>query len=72
MSKKNISRRTFNQLLGATGAATAVGLAAPSVMAAGRGRVVVIGGGFGGATAAKYLKHCNWWLERHQFHYPKF
>ena len=56
MSKKNISRRTFNQLLGATGAATAVGLAAPSVMAAGKGRVVVIGGGFGGATAAKYLK----------------
>ncbi|PCI36971.1 MAG: cytochrome C [Rhodospirillaceae bacterium] len=56
MSKKNISRRTFNQLLGAAGAATAVGLAAPSVMAAGKGRVVVIGGGFGGATAANYLK----------------
>src|SRR5262245_14441163 len=38
-------------------AATAAGLAAPSVASAqGSGRVVVVGGGFGGATAARTLK----------------
>ncbi len=53
MSK--ISRRNFNRLLGAAGAATAVGLHAPNVLAAAKSRVVIVGGGFGGATAAKYL-----------------
>ncbi|MBF0325464.1 MAG: FAD-dependent oxidoreductase [Alphaproteobacteria bacterium] len=49
----NISRRTFNGLMGAAGALTmAGGLSACS----GGAKVVVIGGGFGGATAAKYLK----------------
>lgn len=48
-----LNRRLF---LG-TGAAAAVSLSAPSVLADGHGkpRVVVIGGGAGGATAARYL-----------------
>jgi sulfide dehydrogenase [flavocytochrome c] flavoprotein subunit len=50
-----ITRREFNR-----GLSTAAGLSAiaiPSVSRAqGAGRVVVIGGGFGGATAAKYVK----------------
>jgi sulfide dehydrogenase [flavocytochrome c] flavoprotein subunit len=49
----NISRRTFNGLLGAAGVLSMAGtLSACS----GGPKVVVIGGGFGGATAAKYLK----------------
>ncbi|MBR9970299.1 NAD(P)/FAD-dependent oxidoreductase [Magnetospirillum sulfuroxidans] len=49
----NISRRTFNGLLGAAGALTLAG----GLSACSSGpRVVVVGGGFGGATAAKYLK----------------
>jgi len=54
MSK--LTRRTFTRLLGATGAAAAAGLSAPGIATAASARVVVIGGGFGGATAAKYLK----------------
>lgn len=48
-----LNRRTF---IGTTAAATA-SLAAPAVLAAGHGkpRVVVIGGGAGGATAARYI-----------------
>jgi len=48
-----LNRRIF---LG-TGAATAASLAAPAVFAAGHGkpRVVVVGGGAGGATAARYI-----------------
>lgn len=50
-----ISRRKFGQLAGGTAAALAVGrLAAPAIAQA-KGKVVVIGGGPGGATAAKYL-----------------
>jgi sulfide dehydrogenase [flavocytochrome c] flavoprotein subunit len=49
----NISRRTFNGLLGAVGAASLAG--GLSACTSGP-RVVVIGGGFGGATAAKYIK----------------
>ncbi|CAA7613633.1 NAD(P)/FAD-dependent oxidoreductase [Magnetospirillum sp. UT-4] len=49
----NISRRTFNGLLGAAGAVTMAG----SLSACTSGpKVVVVGGGFGGATAAKYVK----------------
>jgi sulfide dehydrogenase [flavocytochrome c] flavoprotein subunit len=52
-----ISRRRFNTLLGAAGAASGLGLlAAPTPLRAAGGRVVVIGGGFGGATAAKYIR----------------
>lgn len=48
-----LNRRLF---LG-TGAAAAASLSAPALMAAGHGkpRVVVIGGGAGGATAARYI-----------------
>lgn len=51
-----INRRTF---IGATSSASLLGLAgcastAPSL--ATKGRVVIIGGGYGGATAAKYLR----------------
>jgi len=53
MSK--LTRRTFTRLLGATGAAAAAGIA-PGIAKAASARVVVIGGGCGGATAAKYLK----------------
>ena len=45
------NRRTF---LG-TGVAVAASLSAPMVMGAGKPRVVVIGGGAGGATAARYI-----------------
>ena len=49
----NFNRRLF---LG-TGVAAATTLAAPNVFAAGHGkpRVVVVGGGAGGATAARYI-----------------
>ncbi|MEO1331334.1 MAG: NAD(P)/FAD-dependent oxidoreductase [Pseudomonadota bacterium] len=47
----SLNRRTF---LGASAAATAI-LSAPAVLGQGKGRVVVIGGGAGGATAARYI-----------------
>ncbi len=51
----NISRRRFIQWLGATSALGALG--APSLAFSGsKARIVVVGGGFGGATCAKYLK----------------
>ena len=46
-----INRRTF---IGTT-AATAAALAAPAVLGQTRPRVVVVGGGAGGATAARYI-----------------
>ncbi len=51
------SRRGFNKALGATTALGALPLSgiAPAT-AAGKAQVVVVGGGFGGATAAKYIK----------------
>ncbi|MCP4821468.1 MAG: FAD-dependent oxidoreductase, partial [Shimia sp.] len=45
-----LNRRTF---LGA--AAAAASLSAPMVRAMGKPRVVVVGGGAGGATAARYI-----------------
>ncbi len=52
-----ITRRRFNALLGATGAVSALGvLGAPTPVRAATRRVAVIGGGFGGATTAKYLR----------------
>jgi sulfide dehydrogenase [flavocytochrome c] flavoprotein subunit len=50
-----ISRRTFNGLLGAAGAVSTFGITGCGAA----DRVVVVGGGFGGATAAKYLKRYN-------------
>ncbi|MCB4457848.1 NAD(P)/FAD-dependent oxidoreductase [Leisingera sp. McT4-56] len=46
-----LNRRTF---LGTAGA-VAAGLSAPAVLAQGKPRVVVVGGGAGGATAARYI-----------------
>ncbi|MEC7963969.1 MAG: NAD(P)/FAD-dependent oxidoreductase, partial [Pseudomonadota bacterium] len=46
-----LNRRSF---IGATSLAAA-SLAAPAVLGAGKPRVVVIGGGAGGATAARYI-----------------
>ncbi len=46
-----LNRRVF---LGAAGV-VAVGLSAPMVLAQGKPRVVVVGGGAGGATAARYI-----------------
>lgn len=55
-----LSRRNFLKLTGAAGAAPllTLGCATASTNTAGSGKakVVVIGGGFGGATAARYLK----------------
>jgi NADPH-dependent 2,4-dienoyl-CoA reductase/sulfur reductase-like enzyme len=47
----HLKRRTFL----ASGAAASLALSAPAVLGQGRPRVVVIGGGCGGATAARYL-----------------
>lgn len=49
---RGLSRRAFSTLIG--GAAAAAGLGAPA-LAQGKARVVVVGGGAGGATAAKYI-----------------
>lgn len=53
----NISRRDFNKLLvsGVAGSALGVFGGVNNAFAA-KNRVVIIGGGFGGASAAKYLK----------------
>lgn len=48
------TRRRFFGLVGAAGAAGVVGF--PQVARAAKAHVVVIGGGFGGATCAKYLR----------------
>lgn len=54
----SISRRDFLKALGVTGAASAAGLygIAPAFGGKHGGHVVIIGGGFGGATAAKYIR----------------
>ena len=46
-----INRRSFIQ----TAAAVTASLSAPMVMASGKPRVVVVGGGAGGATVARYI-----------------
>lgn len=51
--KTGLDRRTFTALLGAT-AATGL-LARPNIARAAPAKVVVIGGGAGGATAARYI-----------------
>jgi len=48
-----MKRRDFIRFAGAAGA---VSLAGCATMGGSKGRVVVIGGGYGGATAAKYLR----------------
>lgn len=60
-----ITRRALiTQLAGAAGViSTRGGLGWPSVVHAATGRVVVVGGGFGGATCAKYLRRADAGLE---------
>ncbi|MBM3488004.1 MAG: cytochrome C [Alphaproteobacteria bacterium] len=53
---KTISRRNFNRFLAGTGALAASGGLAMPAIAQARPRVVVIGGGFGGASTARYLR----------------
>lgn len=55
-TKITFSRRRFGTLAGAAAATTALGLGACATMEQPKARVVVIGGGFGGATAAKYVR----------------
>jgi sulfite dehydrogenase len=50
---RNFDRRDFLKLSGAAAALAATGCATPG---GAKARVVVIGGGFGGATAAKYIR----------------
>lgn len=57
MSKMN--RRDFLKLSGAAGAATIVGSFGVRSAHAASAKVVVIGGGFGGATCAKYLRRAD-------------
>jgi hypothetical protein len=52
---KAITRRTFGMAAGATGLALGTGVA-PRLLVAAEGRVVVIGGGPGGAMA-QMLEH---------------
>ena len=55
-----ITRRNFVLSVGAVSAATSVlGWPAIGQAKASGGRVVVIGGGFGGATCAKYLRRLS-------------
>jgi sulfide dehydrogenase [flavocytochrome c] flavoprotein subunit len=52
-------RRAFLKLAGAGAAASALPLGACSLLEPTKGKVVVIGGGFGGATAAKYIRRAD-------------
>ncbi len=56
MSHKNISRRELLKLAAATGAVSTLGACASLEDKKGLGKVVVIGAGYGGTTAAKYLR----------------
>jgi len=53
-----ITRRTFLRMAGTAGALSLAGCAAAPSKGA-KAKVVVVGGGYGGATAAKYLKLFN-------------
>ncbi len=55
----DISRRSFNAILGSVLALGAASLPLGSLFAQRKANVVIVGGGFGGATAAKYLKLFN-------------
>ena len=57
--KQNFTRRDFLSLAAAGTAASLVGLGKAFAQPAQDKRVVVIGGGFGGATCAKYLRRAD-------------
>jgi sulfide dehydrogenase [flavocytochrome c] flavoprotein subunit len=54
-----LSRRNFARLAGLTAASATFGLASCATDSPPKARVVVIGGGFGGATAAKYVRQID-------------
>jgi len=56
---RNFSRRQWLMTVGKATAAGAALALAPAYARGAAGKVVVIGGGFGGATAAKYVKRRN-------------
>lgn len=59
-----MTRRTFTRWVGTAGTLSVFGtLGWPATARAAKDRVVVIGGGFGGATCAKYLRRLNPGLE---------
>ena len=51
-----LQRRTLLKATGAAGALTLAGCAANLIGTPDKARVLVVGGGFGGATAAKYVR----------------
>ena len=53
-----ISRRSFIRLAGGAAAGGILGLPGPGIARA-KGRVVVVGGGYGGAIAAKYIRRLD-------------
>lgn len=55
----NLSRRQWLSSVSQATAATAALYAFPTVAGNAVGRVVIVGGGFGGATAARYIKRFN-------------
>lgn len=55
----NISRRHWLGRVGRTTVASAALLSVPAYARPSAGKVVVVGGGFGGATAARYIKRRN-------------
>lgn len=60
MDKKfNLSRRQWLSQVAQITAATAAVSAFPAIAANAAGHVVIVGGGFGGATAARYIKRFN-------------
>lgn len=70
-----VNRRNFIKLIGASAAVAGAPAVVKTASAAGALKVVVVGGGFGGASAAKYLKH---WggdqldvtlIDKNAFHY---
>jgi sulfide dehydrogenase [flavocytochrome c] flavoprotein chain len=57
MKPTRLTRRRFTQLAtGTMASASSIGIGAAQTNPASKGRVVVIGGGFGGATAARYVR----------------
>ena len=56
---RNFSRRQWMGTVGKASAAGAMLMMAPTFARGTGGKVVVVGGGFGGATAAKYIKRRN-------------
>src|SRR5690348_8151517 len=57
MQNPRIPRRTRRDILKLGALAAAAGFCAPALAQGAVGRVVVIGGGFAGATCARALKH---------------